>query len=41
MKNSTLVVIKLQNDITKKYKEIIVKVNGAIDWTEQKELWIA
>ena len=40
MKNSALVVIDLQNDITKNYKEIIAKVNEAIDWTEQKGLWI-
>ena len=32
MKNSTLVVIDLQNDITKNYREIIGKVNEAIDW---------
>ena len=40
MKNSALVVIDLQNDITKNYEEIIAKVNEAIDWAEQKELWI-
>ena len=40
MKNNALVVIDLQNDITKNYKEIIAKVNEAIDWAEQKELWI-
>lgn len=40
MKSSALVVIDLQNDITKNYKEIIAKVNEAIDWAEQKELWI-
>ena len=40
MKNSALVVIDLQNDITKNYKKIIAKVNKAIDWAEQKELWI-
>ena len=40
MKNSALVVIDLQNDITKNYKEIIEKVNAAIDWAEQKGLWI-
>ena len=40
MKNSALVVIDLQNDITKNYKEIIAKVNEAIAWAEQKELWI-
>ena len=40
MKNSALVVIDLQNDITKNYKEIIEKVNEAIDWAAEKELWI-
>lgn len=40
MKNSALVVIDLQNDITKNYKEIITKVNEVIDWAEQKGLWI-
>ena len=40
IKNSALVVIDLQNDITKNYKEIIAKVNEAIDRAEQKELWI-
>lgn len=32
MKNKALVVIDLQNDITKNYKEIIEAVNQAIDW---------
>ena len=40
MKNSALVVIDLQNDITKNYKEIIAKVNEAIDWAVQKGLHI-
>ena len=40
MKNSALVVIDLQNDITKNYREIIGKVNEAIDWAVQKELWV-
>ena len=40
MENSALVVIDLQNDITKNYKEIIGKVNEAIDWAVQKELWV-
>ena len=31
MKNSALVVIDLQNDITKHYREIIDLVNAAID----------
>ena len=32
MKNKALVVIDLQNDITKNYKEIIEATNQAIDW---------
>ena len=40
MKNSALVVIDLQNDITKNYKEIIEKVNKAIDWAVQKGLCV-
>ena len=39
MKNSALVVIDLQNDITKNYREIIGKVNEA-DWAVQKKLWV-
>lgn len=40
MKNTALVVIDLQNDITKNYKEIIEKVNEAIDRAVQKGLHI-
>ena len=40
MRNSALVVIDLQNDITKNYKEIIEKVNEVIDWAAQKEMWV-
>lgn len=32
MKNRALVVIDLQNDITKNYREIIEQVNKAIEW---------
>lgn len=32
MDGKALVVIDLQNDITKNYKEIIAQVNRAIDW---------
>ena len=32
MENKALVVIDLQNDITKNYKEIIETTNQAIDW---------
>mgnify|MGYP004471643415 CR=1 FL=1 len=38
MENSALVVIDLQNDITKNYKEIIGKVNEAIDRAAQRGL---
>ena len=40
MKNSALVVIDLQNDITKNYKEIIQNVNKAIDWAVEQSLWV-
>ena len=40
MKNSALVVIDLQNDITKNYREIIENVNKASVWAVQKELWV-
>ena len=40
MKNRALVVIDLQNDITKNYREIIKKVNEAIGWAVQNELWV-
>ena len=32
MKNKALVVIDIQNDITKNYKDIIDNINQAIDW---------
>ena len=40
MKNSALVVIDLQNDITKNYREIIENVNAAIGWAAEKALWV-
>ena len=40
MKNSALVVIDLQNDITKNYREIIETVNRAIGWAVQTERWV-
>lgn len=36
-KNSALVVIDLRNDITKNYREIIEKVNEAINWAVKKQ----
>lgn len=35
MTNKALVVIDIQNDITKNYKEIIDNINIAISWAEQ------
>ena len=40
MKNCALVVIDLQNDITKNYREIIENVNAAIDWAVEMDLWV-
>ena len=40
MKNSALVVIDLQNDITKNYREIIDGVTAAIEWAAEKGMWI-
>lgn len=40
MKNSALVVIDLQNDITKNYREIIERVNQAIDWAVSREMYV-
>ena len=40
MKNIALVVIDLQNDITKNYKKIIGQVNEAIDWAVTNEMHI-
>ena len=40
MKNSALVVIDLQNDITKNYKEIVERVNQAIDWAVGNEMYV-
>ena len=38
MKNSALVVIDLQNDITKNYREIVERVNRAIAWAVEAEM---
>ena len=40
MKNKALVVIDLQNDITKNYKMIIGQVNAAIDWAVVNEMHV-
>lgn len=38
MENKALVVIDIQNDITKNYKEIIEQVNQAIDWAVKNKM---
>ena len=35
MTNKALVVMDIQNDITKNYKEIIDNINAAITWADQ------
>ena len=40
MRNKALVVIDLQNDITKNYKEIIGNVNTAIDWAVENNMHV-
>ena len=38
MKNKALVVIDIQNDITKNYKDIIHNINRAIDWAMENNI---
>ncbi|MDE7082772.1 MAG: cysteine hydrolase [Clostridia bacterium] len=40
MQNKALVVIDIQNDITKNYKEIISNVNSAIDWAVVNDIYV-
>jgi len=40
MKKKSLVVIDIQNDITKTYKEIIDNVNRSIDWAVENEIHV-
>ena len=40
MQNKALVVIDLQNDITKNYREIIDAVNATIEWAEKQQLYV-
>ena len=40
MKHSALVVIDLQNDITKNYREIVERVNRAIAWAVEAEMYV-
>ena len=40
MQNKALVIIDIQNDITKNYKEIIGNINKAIDWAVNNNLHV-
>ena len=40
MQKKALVVIDIQNDITKHYKEIIGHINQAIDWAAEHEIHV-
>lgn len=40
MQNKALVVIDIQNDITKNYREIVDQLNKAIDWAVQQEMFV-
>lgn len=40
MQNKALVVIDIQNDITKNYKEIIDNINSAIDWAASNNVHV-
>lgn len=40
MSNTALIVIDIQNDITKHCKDIINNINAAIDWTASKGMQV-
>ena len=40
MQKKALVIIDIQNDITKNYKEIIDNINKAIDWTVDNDIYV-
>ena len=40
MSNKALVVIDIQNDITKHYRDIIDNINSAIDWAMKQGMAI-
>ena len=40
MQKKALVIIDIQNDITKNYKDIIGNINSAIDWAQNKDMHI-
>ena len=40
MSHKALVVIDIQNDITKHYRDIISKLNAAIDWAAEQGMGV-
>ena len=40
MNNKALVVIDIQNDITKHYRHIIDNINSAVDWAEEQRMTV-
>jgi len=38
--NKALVVIDIQNDITKHYRDIIDNINSAVDWAEEQKMTV-
>ncbi|MCI8413721.1 MAG: cysteine hydrolase [Clostridia bacterium] len=40
MQKSALVIIDIQNDITKNYKDIIENVNNAIEWAVENNIYV-
>ena len=40
MQNKALVIIDIQNDITKNYKEIIDNINSAVDWAFENDVHV-
>ena len=40
MENKALVVIDIQNDITKNYKEVIDNINKAVDWAVEHKIYV-
>ena len=40
MQKKALVVIDIQNDITKQYKKILSSINQAIDWAVEHEIHV-
>ena len=40
MSNKELVVIDIQNDITKHYRDIIDNINSAVDWAEEQRMTV-